>query len=127
MKTLGLHITTIFRRWFVFMKAKKQRQRTRGQKPIDQIKIARERMNFLVQKAEDIHVLQPELARRYYQLAKKIGMRYNVRIPGGQKRKFCRYCFSFLDEGWRLKNGTAAVTCRNCGKTMRYPYRPKKK
>lgn len=105
---------------------RQKHQRRRGTKPIDQIKIAKERMHLLMERAISMHSSRPDLSRRYFQLSKKIGMRYNVRIHREYKRKFCKHCFSFLGEGWRLKNGRMSVTCKNCGKTMRYLYKPKK-
>ena len=108
-------------------KKQERRARTRGTKPLDQVKIAKERIVILIDQAVSVHGTRPDLSRRYYQLAKKIGMRYNIRIPKQSKRKFCRYCFSYLSEGWRFKKGRASVTCKNCGKILRYPYKPKKK
>jgi ribonuclease P protein subunit RPR2 len=107
-------------------KPKNEQRRARGTKPIGQIKIAKERIAILIEEASRVHTTRPDLARRYFQLAKKIGMRYNVRIPRQAKRKFCKYCFSYLAEGWRFKKGRASVVCRNCGKIIRYPYKPKK-
>ena len=103
-----------------------KRDASRRSKPEYQIKTARERINGLVQRAVKISSVRPELAKRYFELAKKIGMRYNVPIPGSYKRKFCKKCFSYLGEGWRFKKGVAHNICKNCGTSARYPYKPKK-
>ncbi len=96
----------------------------RRAKPEHQIKLAKDRMKKLLEMALTAN---EKHAMRYFALAKKIGMRFNVPIPREYKRKFCKNCFAYLKEGWRLKKGVAHVTCKNCGKSMRYPYGPKKK
>ena len=67
-----------------------------------------------------------ELARRYTTLARKVGMRYTVRIPGGLKRFTCRRCMAPLIPGLnarvRLREGIETVTCLECGSIKRYPY-----
>ena len=103
------------------------RDNRRRSKPTDQIKVAKERIELLISRAEKVHGDRPELARRYFQLAKKIGMRYNVKIPRYMKRKFCKNCFTYISEGWRFKNGKATIKCKSCGKIMRYPYKPSKR
>ncbi|MBI3190144.1 ribonuclease P [archaeon] len=100
------------------------RRNDRRSKPEYQVKIAKERINILMNEAMAAQKENPEMSKRYFILAKKIGMRYNVLIPGNKKRKFCKKCFSFLSEGWRFKGGQARVTCKNCGQSMRYPYKP---
>jgi ribonuclease P protein subunit RPR2 len=93
-------------------------------KPEYQLKIARERIEILFDEAEKARKDGPDLAKRYVQLAKKIGMRYNVRIPKHLKRKYCKYCYSMLPaEGRRLKNGIVTIKCLSCNKTIRYPYK----
>jgi len=96
----------------------------RRSKPEHKVKIAKERINILMNEAINVHKENPALSKRYFVLAKKIGMRYNVLIPGSKKRKFCKNCFSFLSEGWRFRGGQAHVTCKECGNTARYPYKP---
>jgi len=97
-------------------------------KPEYQVKIAKERIDILFDEAEKARKERPELARRYIRLAKRIGMRYNVRLPKHLKGKYCKYCYSFLpSEGRRLKNGIVRVKCIYCNKIRRYPYKAGKK
>ncbi len=67
-----------------------------------------------------------ELASRYIYLARKISMRYLVRIPKKFKRRFCKHCYSYLIPGKncrvRLKKHKIVITCLNCKNIMRYPY-----
>ena len=97
--------------------------RRRNRKPEYQLKIAKERIQILFSQAGKTQDIK--LASRYVQLARKIGMRYNVRIPKGLKRRFCKYCYAFLKPGitsqQRTKDGIVRVKCFNCGKIIRYP------
>ena len=98
-------------------------------KPETQIKIAKERIDILFKEAKEVARERPDLARRYVRLAKKIGMRYNVRL-GRLKRNFCKYCYSFFIPGvtcsQRLRNGKITIKCLSCNKIIRYPYKNRK-
>ncbi|MBS3056660.1 MAG: ribonuclease P [Candidatus Aenigmarchaeota archaeon] len=98
--------------------------RGRGEKPEYQLKIARERITELFNQAENA---EPEFADRYVQIARKIGMRFNVRIPKELRRKFCHKCCSFLQTSRtsriRTKNHILEIECLKCGKRNRYPMR----
>jgi len=67
-----------------------------------------------------------ERARRYVELARRIGMRYNVRVPREFRRKFCRSCGAYLvpsvNARVRVGEGRIAVTCLGCGTIQRMPY-----
>lgn len=102
----------------------RNRNSDRRRKPEYQMKIAKERVGILLDEAVKARTENPNLSRRYFQLAKKIGMRYNMRMPRSAKRSFCKKCFSYLGEGWRFKKGRAYVKCRNCGFVKYYPYKP---
>lgn len=104
----------------------KKRESKHGKKPEYQIKIAKERIAILINEAEKIAEQDMNLARRYFQLARKIGMRYNIRL-GKTKRKFCKNCYTYLIPGktsqHKIKNGTITITCILCRKSARYPYK----
>ena len=96
-------------------------------KPYWQRKIAKERIKILFELAEKELKKHPERSRRYVELARKIGLRYNVRL-GKLKRKFCKNCNTLLKPGLtcqvRLdsKNKVVSIICKNCKKIYRYPY-----
>jgi len=106
---------------------KKMQKRRRSSKPDWQVKIARERITLLFEEAERRVRDAPELSKRYVQLARKIGMRYNVRLPKHLKRQYCNYCYAFLKPGLTskqfTKNGRIAITCLSCNKTRKTPFR----
>lgn len=100
----------------------------RGKKPAWQQKIARERIQILFDLAEKELKKHPERSKRYVELARKIGLRYNIRFPKQLKRRFCKNCNTLLKPGitsqTRVKSKEKIVTikCLVCNKIYRYPY-----
>lgn len=92
-------------------------------------KIAKERIEILLQRAEKYKNIDYELARRYVELAKKISMKYRVRIPKKYKITFCKKCLYPYKHGRfrvRIRKSRVIITCLNCGFERRIPTRPKK-
>ncbi|HHF56207.1 MAG TPA: ribonuclease P [Thermoplasmatales archaeon] len=90
-------------------------------------RIALQRIHQLFKEAEKRAQMNDfELANRYVILARKIAMKYLVRMPREYKRRFCKNCYFYLvpDKTCRvrLKKHKVVVTCLNCGEIMRYPY-----
>ena len=93
------------------------------------IRIARERV-------EDLFALASAEARRpasslpdrYVRLARRIGSRYNVRIPAEYRTLYCRSCSIFWVEGrtvrTRVRSGRRIQTCLRCGAVRRVSLRP---
>ena len=67
-----------------------------------------------------------DLADRYVRLARRIGMRYNVRFLPEYAELYCRGCSRFWIEGrtvrTRLRRGIRVRTCLVCGRERRVPY-----
>ncbi|MCJ7506864.1 ribonuclease P [Candidatus Bathyarchaeota archaeon] len=90
--------------------------------------IAEERIELLYRFAREVFGTHPSLAKRYVEIARRIGMRCRVRIPRELKRFTCKGCGSLLVPGTncrvRIKpdRGTILImTCLSCGKLKRYP------
>ena len=64
-----------------------------------------------------------DLADRYVVLARRIGMRYNVRLPPEYRELYCRGCSGFWVEGrtvrTRLRAGRRVRVCLRCGRVRR--------
>jgi ribonuclease P protein subunit RPR2 len=95
-------------------------------------KIARERIRILMDLAEKESLNgRMERTDRYVALAKKIGMRYNVRFPRELSRKVCKHCDSFLLPSVncrvRLTGRTVSIYCFKCKEYTRIPYLKEKK
>ncbi len=101
----------------------------KSQKPEWQTKIAKERIEILFSLAEKEFKEHPDRSKRYIELARKIGLRYNVRLSKDDKRKFCKICNTLLKPGISSKvrldksTKTINVQCLNCEKISRFPYK----
>ena len=89
-------------------------------------RIAKERIEILFDEAKKIYSYDPKLSDRYVYLARKIAMKYKVRIPPELKRRFCKHCYSFFMQGKncrvRTAKGKVVYYCLNCRKYTRFPY-----
>ena len=92
-------------------------------KPIKIINTAKERINELFKQAQLAD--SQTLANRYVTLARKISMKYKVRIPSNLKRQFCKHCYKYLRQGKTVRVRRTAkgiiYTCLHCNKQMRFP------
>ena len=103
--------------------------RTRSEKPEWQKKIAEERIDILLDLAKKEFKKNKERSKRYAELARKIALRYNIRLDKATKNQFCKNCFYLFIPGktfqTRLesKTKTIVIKCLNCNKIYRRPYR----
>ncbi len=108
-------------------------KRGRSSRPGWQQEIAGERIELLFRQADEEFREHPERSDRYVELARKIGMRYNVRIPKELKVRFCGSCKAFLLPGVNStvrsssRSLSMEVKCHKCGETTRMPYSKEKK
>jgi ribonuclease P protein subunit RPR2 len=86
--------------------------------------IARERIEILVKSA--LKERDETLAARQAQQAKKIAMRFRVRLPYEARQLFCKKCKAFIVPGrsarvriGRAKTRAVKITCLRCGHTYR--------
>lgn len=102
--------------------------RIRKQQPGRRIKIAKERIEILLDLARK-EVDKPERSKRYVELARKIGKRYNVRLKKSQKRSFCKKCNRLLIPGKtsevriNSKKKVITIKCVDCGNIYIIPYK----
>ncbi len=65
-------------------------------------------------------------ADRYVELARKLGMRYNVSLISQYRRRICKKCYSYMHPGVscrvRLRDGMLITKCNRCGTINRYVY-----
>jgi ribonuclease P protein subunit RPR2 len=98
-----------------------------GQKPSQERRIASERIEKLFIEAEAAFKQDPKLSDRYIALARKIAMKFKVRLKSEFKRKFCKHCYSYLKPGIncriRLSKKQITYHCDGCKRFMRFGYR----
>ncbi len=67
----------------------------------------------------------PELSNKYTKLARKIAMKFKIRLTRSQKRKFCKHCYSYLrpskNSRVRIHNNQVIIYCEDCKKYTRIP------
>lgn len=89
--------------------------------------LALERIERLVQLAEEVWPEDRSLSRRYLELAWRLKLRYRVRLPPHLRGKFCRKCRSLLRPGSscrvRVRSGRVVRVCLECGHLTRVPLR----
>jgi len=101
----------------------------RGKKPEWQRKIAKERIEILLNLAKTEVKRNLERAKRYVELARTIGKRYNVRLTKQQKDSFCKKCNTPLIPGFTMKTWldpktkTKVIKCLKCNYIYRKPYK----
>jgi ribonuclease P protein subunit RPR2 len=88
------------------------------------VRIARERIGDLFALAErEASLADGRLANRYVQLARRVGTRYNVRLPSEYRELYCRGCSAFWVEGrtvrTRIRSTGRVRTCLVCGRVRR--------
>ncbi len=102
-------------------------KRKHKQKSKSNRKIALERVKILFKQAKDAFKKDPKLAHRYVHLARKIAMKFKVKIPKELKRKFCKHCYKYLVPNKncrvRVHNGHIVYYCLECKKYMRFRYK----
>lgn len=91
--------------------------------------IAKERIRELFRQADENFNKSPKLANRYISLARKIAMKFNIRLTK-YKRKFCKHCYSYLKPGvnskTRIHKSRIIIYCNNCKKYTRIPLKNEK-
>lgn len=94
------------------------------------IRIARERIGdlFALARSESRGGSGP-LPHRYVHLARRIGMRFNLRLPQEYRSRYCRRCSAYWVEGrtvrTRLRRGCCVRTCLACGSQQRIGLHPR--
>jgi ribonuclease P protein subunit RPR2 len=101
-----------------------RRRGRRGRRTAAMIRAAQERIQDLFSLAEaEVRRSPTNLSRRYVLLARKIGMRYNVRLLREYRDVYCRGCSTFWVEGrsvrTRFRAGRRSQTCLQCGRVRR--------
>lgn len=107
--------------------------RSKNKKIVKQI--AKARMNYLFEKADEIFSQDQMLANRYCYLARRYAHRAKIKIPVQWKKRICHHCKHFLYPGvncrTRLhshgKGSHVSLTCFECNNTTRYFIKIRKK
>lgn len=98
------------------------------------LKRAMERIHELFRQAEEAFFdpdRGPGYSDSYVKLARKIAMKYQLRLPSALKRRFCKHCYAYLvpSENCRVRTheGHVVYYCYKCKNYMRFPYKKEQK
>lgn len=101
-------------------------KRSHKKKPKLYRDIANKRISELFEQAAFQFNKNPDLSDRYVEIARKIAMKYKVRIPKELKRRFCKHCHKYIVPGVnsrvRLTKQKVVYYCSNCRRYMRFPH-----
>ena len=90
-----------------------------------QLKIAKARINFLFKLAKEHFKEDSKLSDRYVKLARRIAMKYKVRLPSTLKKRMCKHCHRYLVPGIncrvRIHKHRLIYYCFGCKHYMRHP------
>lgn len=101
----------------------------RQAKPEWQQKIAKERIDLLFKLAKEEFDRKEQRSRRYIGLARKLGMRYNVRFSRKMKDSFCKKCDTLFVPGRTMQTRvdsaakSVIIKCKNCNYSYRKRYK----
>jgi len=101
-------------------------KKSRNQRKIKEI--AEERIEILFKLAEEnAKTGREDLAKRYIEIARRIGTRCNVRLKKEYKLKICRKCGALLIPGRNCRvraiKNCVVYTCLECNAVKRFPIR----
>ncbi|MBU2561243.1 MAG: ribonuclease P [Nanoarchaeota archaeon] len=103
----------------------RRRKKGYGRKPDDTIKIAKQHIESLLEQAKEVAAENTALANRYVTLARKVAMKFRIRLPPEQKRLFCPHCYRFMLPGKNLRvrvhEHRVIYYCLDCKKFWRKP------
>ena len=83
----------------------------------------------ILNKAREVFDTKPDLAHKYAKKARRIALKYKLKLQPNLRRRICKNCFSFLVPGKNLRvrttRGHVTYYCLECRKFMRFGYKKK--
>ena len=94
-------------------------------KPVQQLKIAKRRINFLFDLAKEHFKEDSRLSDKYVKMARRIAMKYKIKLPSSLKKRFCKHCHRYLVPGVncrvRIHKHRVIYYCLSCNHYIRHP------
>ncbi|MEK6983656.1 MAG: ribonuclease P protein component 4 [Nanoarchaeota archaeon] len=89
------------------------------------LRIANARINFLFKIAKEEFNKDSNLSDKYVKLARKIAMKFKIRLPSNLKKSFCKHCHKYLVPSVncrvRIHKHRIIYYCLSCRNYMRHP------
>ena len=90
-----------------------------------QNKIATARIDFLFEQAKVNFKINPKLSDSFIKIARRIAMKYRMKLNSQYKKSFCKECNSFLVPGVncrvRIHKRRVIYFCFKCKEYKRHP------
>lgn len=84
-------------------------------------------ITLILSKASEAFEKKPELSHKYAKKARRMSLKYKLKLPLNIRRRICKNCFSFLVPGKNLRvrttRGHVTYYCLECKKFMRMGYK----
>ena len=94
-------------------------------KPAKQIEIAKKRIIFLFDEAKDSFKKDSKFSDKHIKLARRLAMKYKIKLPSELKKQFCKHCYSYLVPGIncrvRIHKHRVIYYCIKCKHYIRHP------
>jgi ribonuclease P protein subunit RPR2 len=90
-----------------------------------QKEIAKKRTDFLFELAKESFKTEDSLSDKYVKLARRIAMKYRIRVDSKLKKRFCKNCYKYLVPGKnsriRIHKSRIITYCNFCKHYSRHP------
>mgnify|MGYP001563025492 CR=1 FL=1 len=87
--------------------------------------IAKKRIEFLFKYAKEVFKEDSNLSDKYVKIARRIAMKYKIRLPSKLKKRFCKHCYKYLVPSVncrvRIHKHRLIYYCLSCRYFMRHP------
>ena len=94
-------------------------------KSVQQQKIAKKRIEFLFKHAKEVFKEDGKLSDKYVKVARRIAMKYKIRLSSHLKKSFCKHCHKYLVPGVncrvRIHKHRVIYYCMGCKHYIRQP------
>jgi len=92
-----------------------------------QKKLALAEISSIFNKAKEVFDKKPDLANKYAKKARRMALKYKIKLPLKLKRRICKNCHGFLVPGKNLRvrthKGHMVYYCLNCKSFVRVGYK----
>ena len=92
-----------------------------------QQKLALAEITAILSKAGEVFGEKPDLSHKYAKKARRMALKYKLKLPLSLKRRICKSCHAFLVPGKNLRvrttRGHVTYYCLECRKFMRFGYK----
>ena len=92
-----------------------------------QQKLALSEISSILAKAKEVFGEKPDLSHKYATKARRMALKYKLKLPLSLKRRICKNCYAFLVPGKNLRvrttRGHVTYYCLECRHFMRVGYK----